>query len=306
MSIGTNLDGVSQLGSWSFSLASAIPAGANAIGSVSVSNFPATQSVSGTVAVSNFPATQPVSGNVGITGSVAVTGTFFQSVQPVSGSLQLTGVQIVQQDDGQYDDDGYRYVNPNVPGADIATGDRQNAILLAVQGGTTAIQTLQSGLSAVLGTPMQQSGGSVAVNNFPINQTLSVIATITPNSTPILVQDDDKQYDDDGIPYVNPNVQGADIATGDRQNQILAAVQANQPRTVSGTVAISSLPSVATVPALPPNAALESAGQIQRMADLLEAILVEMRVLSTLVSQQSQPVVDDAEKLRGDLNLVIN
>lgn len=38
-----------------------IPAGSNAIGAVSVSNFPSTQAVSGTVAVSNFPATQPVS-----------------------------------------------------------------------------------------------------------------------------------------------------------------------------------------------------------------------------------------------------
>lgn len=41
-----------------------LPAGANALGSVSVSNFPAVQPVSGTVAVSNFPATQPVSGTV--------------------------------------------------------------------------------------------------------------------------------------------------------------------------------------------------------------------------------------------------
>lgn len=31
-----------------------------------------------------YPATQPISGNVGITGSVAVTGTFWQATQPVS------------------------------------------------------------------------------------------------------------------------------------------------------------------------------------------------------------------------------
>lgn len=42
-------------------ISTALPAGTNAIGSVSVSNFPATQPVSGTVSVSNFPATQAVS-----------------------------------------------------------------------------------------------------------------------------------------------------------------------------------------------------------------------------------------------------
>jgi len=44
----------------------ALPAGANAIGSVSVSNLPATQPVSGTVAISNLPATQPISGTVAV------------------------------------------------------------------------------------------------------------------------------------------------------------------------------------------------------------------------------------------------
>lgn len=52
--------------------------------SVGVNNFPATQPVSGTVSVSNFPATQPVSGTVSISGTVPVSGTFFQATQPVS------------------------------------------------------------------------------------------------------------------------------------------------------------------------------------------------------------------------------
>jgi hypothetical protein len=59
--------------------------------------------VSGTIVVSNFPATQPVSGTITanqgtspwvvslasttITGSVAVTGTFWQATQPVSGTI---------------------------------------------------------------------------------------------------------------------------------------------------------------------------------------------------------------------------
>ena len=55
----------------------ALPAGANAIGSVTVSNLPATQPVSGTVAISNLPATQPVSGTVAVSSinSALPTGT---------------------------------------------------------------------------------------------------------------------------------------------------------------------------------------------------------------------------------------
>ena len=64
-----------------------IPAGANAIGSVSVSNFPATQPVSGTVAVSNFPTTQAVSGtvtaNIGTTNGLALD----TSVQATQGTV---------------------------------------------------------------------------------------------------------------------------------------------------------------------------------------------------------------------------
>jgi hypothetical protein len=70
-----------------------------------------TQPVSGSVSVSNFPATQPVSGTVTalqgtspwfvslasttITGSVAVTGTFWQAIQPISGSISFTAPQHV-------------------------------------------------------------------------------------------------------------------------------------------------------------------------------------------------------------------
>lgn len=88
-------------------------------GSVSVSNLPASQAVTGTfwqatqpvsaaslplpsgaatsakqptldadggapAHVTNWPTTQPVSGSVGVSGSVAVTGTFWQATQPVS------------------------------------------------------------------------------------------------------------------------------------------------------------------------------------------------------------------------------
>jgi hypothetical protein len=62
-----------------------LPTGANAIGSVSVSNFPGTQPISGSVSVSNFPATQPVS--IATMPSTPVTGTFWQATQPISGTI---------------------------------------------------------------------------------------------------------------------------------------------------------------------------------------------------------------------------
>lgn len=71
-----------------------IPAGSNAIGSVSVSNFPATQPVSGSVSVSNFPATQPVSGSVTVnTISGFATET---TLSTLSGNITTSALAAVQ------------------------------------------------------------------------------------------------------------------------------------------------------------------------------------------------------------------
>lgn len=51
----------------------------------------AIQGALGAVSISNFPATQPISGTVGVSGSVAVTGTFWQATQPVSGTVGISG-----------------------------------------------------------------------------------------------------------------------------------------------------------------------------------------------------------------------
>ena len=81
-------------------LATAVPAGANAIGSVSVSNFPATQPVSGSVAVSNFPATQPVSGTVTV---IQPTGTNLHTVNDAGtasiGAIKPTQTVTITEDD---------------------------------------------------------------------------------------------------------------------------------------------------------------------------------------------------------------
>lgn len=117
---------VTQSGTWTVGINTAIPAGTNNIGdvdvltlpaisgTVSVSNFPATQAatqsgtwnigsittlpaIAGTVGVSNFPATQPVSGTVAVSnlpatqpvsGTIAVSN--FPATQPVSGTIAAT------------------------------------------------------------------------------------------------------------------------------------------------------------------------------------------------------------------------
>jgi len=138
-----------------------------------------------------------------------------------------------------------------------------------------------------------------------ISVTATTVAAVPP-TVPTLVQPDAQAYDDDGNPYVNPNVPGADIATGDRQTQQLTALQqiaAGHPVSQQGTwtVAIGSQP----VAALAPNAAQEVAGQLQRMADLMEAMLLELRVISASIVQLGQPVQDGPDVLRDDLSLQI-
>ena len=107
--------GVTQSGVWTFGLTDALPAGSNALGSVSISNLPSVQPVSiagtvstegtvsiagtiataGTVAISNLPVTQPVSGTVSLAGTIATAGTVAISnlpvTQPISGTVSLAG-----------------------------------------------------------------------------------------------------------------------------------------------------------------------------------------------------------------------
>lgn len=240
-----------------------------------VSNFPAIQNV----AVTNFPANQAVT----VTNVVAVQGSF-------TIASSATPINVVQ-DAQTLDDDGIPYVNPNVPGADIATGDKQtqgNALLAAILAAASAPAT----------TPVF---GTVSVTNFPSTQPVSLASTIT------VVPRDEALVDDDGIPFVNPNVPGADIATGDRQTQIIAALQATQPRSITGTVAIVGGVAVTpTITPLPANAALEVAGQLQKIADFLERILAQEIVNGCLLTQLSQPYCDDPFTISEDPMLLAN
>jgi hypothetical protein len=147
----------------------------------------------------------------------------------------------------------------------------------------------------VTNTPLPISGnvsitGGVSVSNFP------------PTPAPVVV--DAQAFDDDGNPYVNPNVPGADIATGDRQMQQLAVLQqlaVGVPASQQGpwTVAVSATPA----PILAQNQAQETAGQLQRVGDLLESLLIELRAHTLLLANLNQPVQEDPDKIRSDMNL---
>ena len=117
---------------------------------------------------------------------------------------------------------------------------------------------------------------------------------------------DGSQYDDDGVIYVNPNVAGADIATGDKQSILnnLIAQLLTMPSIASNAVTVTNIinAAIASMP-LAPNQAIENAGNIQRIADNIEALVIESKVQNTILSQLGQALPDDAEKLRNDVTL---
>jgi hypothetical protein len=234
-----------------------------------VNNFPAIQNV----AVTNFPNNQTVT----VSNVVAVQGSFV---------IASSAIPIVMTRDDQFsDDDGVPYVNPNVPGADISTGDKQtqgNALLTSI-------------LASTVAPPITPITGTVSVTNLPSVQPIS--------GTVIAVPSDDTVKDDEGIPYVNPNVPGADIATGDKQTQQLTALQAIQAGLPVTNFPLLQAVSVAVLP-LPASAAVEMAGQLQRIADTLESILCQIRVNGILITQIGDAAKDSPDQIQNDLNLL--
>lgn len=55
---------------------------------------------------------------------------------------------------------------------------------------------------------------------------------------------------------------------------------------------------------LAPNASQEIGGQLQKIADTLELVLAEARVLSTLISQLGDGVQDSPDQIRDDPTLL--
>jgi hypothetical protein len=64
------------------------------------------------------------------------------------------------------------------------------------------------------------------------------------------------------------------------------------------------IPTAAASAVLPPNAAQELNGQLQRIAESMELVITELRVVSTLISQISQPIQDSPEDIRNDPTLL--
>jgi hypothetical protein len=64
------------------------------------------------------------------------------------------------------------------------------------------------------------------------------------------------------------------------------------------------IPTAAAAAVLPPNAAQELNGQLQRIAESMELVITELRVVSTLISQISQPIQDSPEDIRNDPTLL--
>jgi|HubBroStandDraft_4_1064222.scaffolds.fasta_scaffold369301_2 hypothetical protein len=58
----------------------------------------------------------------------------------------------------------------------------------------------------------------------------------------------------------------------------------------------------AATPVLPPNAAQEMNGQLQKIADLMAASLHELKVISTSIALLNDPEIDP-EDIRADENL---
>ena len=107
--------------------------------------------------VTNFPATQPVS--IASMPSTPVTGTFFQATQPVSATaLPLpAGASTAALQSAINADGGSQTHVMNFP----ATQAVSAASLPLPTGAATS--TLQTTINTTLGTPMQQTGGSVSV-----------------------------------------------------------------------------------------------------------------------------------------------
>jgi hypothetical protein len=63
------------------------------------------------------------------------------------------------------------------------------------------------------------------------------------------------------------------------------------------------IPTVAASAVLPPNAAQELNGQLQRIADTMEAALLELKVISTSIALLNDGAGIDPEQLRSDATL---
>src|SRR5271166_1471236 len=143
-------------------------------GTQPVSGTVAVSSVSGSVAVTGtfFQATQPVSGTVAVSsvsGSVAVTGTFFQATQPVSGTVAVSSVSGSVAVTGTF----FQATQP-VSGTVAVT--QSTSPWVVSNGGTFSVQPSTGGSSVYSHALNQDGSGNVGVN---VENTVTVSGTIS-------------------------------------------------------------------------------------------------------------------------------
>lgn len=92
------------------------------------------------------------------------------------------------------------------------------------------------------------------------------------------------------------------ISIGDSQ----VAFSINSLPSISGSVTVTSMPALTGTVSLTStsNNSLELAGQLQRIADLLELILTETRVNGVVLSSLAQPYPENSINLRGDADSI--
>lgn len=135
------------------------------------------------------------------------------------------------------------------------------------------------------------SNNLVASSNFqaPQQQTLPYLYLAVASSTP---------------PSTNTQIQSNGIAvwdTGKNSHQISDATYPWRK------VAVSSSGALSVNPLLPSNAAQETTGQLQRIADLMEAMLLELRTQTLVIASLNQATPEDPTQLRNDaMNLLLN
>lgn len=296
--------------------------------SVSVSNFPATQPVSGSVSVSNFPATQTVSGTVAATQSGTWNINSITTLPAITGTVNSktqdgTGTQITSIADGA----GQVGLGSSIVATNFVAS-AVNSTTTQLGAGATftgSIETIynQQAISLLL---TSDQNGTLTLNQYiDLAGTRKISAWVFPITANIPFS---RSFVGNGN-YFNLTFQntGASATTtlnintayGTLPNATNLGNQSVALNEVNGTalnlgqttmaaslpVAIasnqSSLQVAVVSDVLPPNAAQETAGQLQNVADVLEQLLIEVRVTNALLSGLSQARPDDPELIRSDL-----
>lgn len=262
-----------QSGTWNIGSITTLPglsAGSNAIGSVSVSNFPATQPVSGTVTAvqsnaANLLAT--VSGTVAATQSGTWTTGRTWALANTTDSVNVGNFPATQAVSGTV-----TVVQSN------ASNLLANVTVTNFPATTTVVQSNASNLLATvtLAAGSNAIGNVIATQSNAANLQVTVVQSNAANHFATVVQNN--------AANLLATVSGS-VTLGASTNAI-------------GNVVVSSLP---TIP-LASNASQELNGQIQRMADLLEAVLVELRTMNVIISGLNHPVADSLEVIRSAIN----